>query len=708
MKRTLFLSIFSLFLISTNTILSQTEFPSFISNNMVLQQQTEAPIWGWAEKGMKIKIQCNWEDSEYFAIADDTGKWQTKVKTPEAGGPFTITVNEDTIENVLIGEVWICSGQSNMKWELEKSIGGLEEIEKANYPEIRLFYAARQIGDKPQDDCYGNWVECTPKSASSFSAVAYYFGKKLYKELNVPIGLIHTSWGGSPAQAWVKEEIMKSDPDYQIYYDRQKKNELKAKPGILPLSQYSPSRLYNAMIHPLIPFAIKGAIWYQGESNRSEAILYEKLFPTMIKNWRDDWQQGNFPFYYVQIAPYNYNVPVEGALLRDAQRKTLSVPNTGMAVTMDIGNPNDIHPRNKVDVGERLALWALAKDYGKERIVFSGPLYNSIKSEGNKARIYFDYIGSGLMAKGEELTHFEIAGSDKIFYPAKAAIDGKTVLVKSEEVDNPVAVRYAFHNTDEPNLFNNEGLPASSFRTDDWIIVTDKSEISSNYQTEQNQFLVKIKTNTNSSEIRYTLDGTMPNQNSYLYDKAFSVSGPVTITSRVFVNKVPSVYVAQCEILQHKATGKKATYINKYSDKYSGGGEFALVNSMKGSDDFTDGFWQGFEGDDLEVIVDLEEELKISTVSIGCLQSIGAWIFFPKTLQIEVSKDGSNFEKVAQVTNNISKREEGDILEIFEAKVNNTSARYIKIVAENVGVCPEWHPGAGGKAWIFIDEIIIE
>ncbi len=708
MKKTYFKIIFFTFLISNSHIFAQIEFPSFISSNMVLQQQTEASIWGRAEKEAEVKIKCSWDNSEYSATTNDAGKWQTKVKTPKAGGPYTITVNEQIIKNILIGEVWICSGQSNMQWGLDNTIGGSEEIEKANHPEIRLFYVARQTADRPEDDLYGNWVECTPKSARSFSAVAYYFGKKIHQELNVPVGLIHTSWGGSSAEAWVKSEILKADPDYQIYFDRQKGRELNAQPGILPLNQHSPSRLYNAMIHPLIPFALKGAIWYQGESNRGEAILYEKLFPTMIKNWRDDWQQGNFPFYFVQLAPYNYDVPIEGAMLRDAQRKTLSVPNTGMAVTMDIGNPTDIHPRNKVDVGERLALWALAKDYEKKDIVYSGPLYKSISVEEKKARIYFTHTGSGLMVKGEELTHFEIAGKNRIFYTAKAVIDGESILVESKKVNKPLAVRYAFNNTDEPNLYNKEELPASSFRTDDWQSNTETLTILSQFDISNNKFIVELKSKSKRSQIRYTTDGTVPNLQSKLYSQPLEFDGPVAISARSFVGGIGSVAIVKSELLRHKAAGRNVKYVESYSTKYAGGGDFCLVNSLRGSDNFADGFWQGFEGSNLDVIIDLGKKQSVKRVAIGALQANRSWIFFPKSVTILLSDNGEKFNKVAEITNDVSVKLEGNIQKTFEAIIEKKSGRYIKIIAENIGVIPDWHPGTGGKAWIFVDEIIVE
>jgi len=453
-----------------STANSQVQLPSVINDHMVLQQQFEAPIWGWAKPGTKVTITPGWPGQKVSVLTDQNGKWTTKVTTPAAGGPYTLCINEHTLKNVMIGEVWICSGQSNMQWALTQSENWQDELKFANQPDIRLFYVARENADAPKKDIYGKWVECDSTAAKTFSAVAYYFGKELYWNLQVPIGLIHVSWGGSSAQAWINEQILASSPVGQYYLDTYQNQIQDAAPGALPRNHRTPASLYNGMLKPLIPFGIRGAIWYQGESNRDRPDIYDDLMELLIGNWRNEWNQGDFPFYFVQIAPFNYGEPDMGAFVREAQRETLRVPNTGMAVTMDIGNPRNIHPTNKKEVGRRLALWAMAKDYGKPKTVFSGPQYKSLDIKGEKAIISFNHIGGGLMAKGSPLTHFEIADADMKFYPGKAKIKGNKVLVSSEFVKTPVAVRYALHNTDEPNLFNKEGLPASSFRTDDWPI----------------------------------------------------------------------------------------------------------------------------------------------------------------------------------------------------------------------------------------------
>jgi sialate O-acetylesterase len=442
---------------------ADVKLPAVINSNMVMQRETDAPVWGWADPGEKITVKACWKASAE-TTADADGKWSVKIKTPKAGGPHELTIqgkNTIILKNILIGEVWVCSGQSNMVWPMSKSKNPKKDISAAKYPNIRLFTVTRKIAAEPKDDCEGNWSECSPETVKDFSAVGYFFGKHLFDEMDVPIGLISTNWGGTLAEAWTRKEILESDKDFMPIIKRHEK--------AAKWHHNSPSGLYNAMISPLIPFAIKGAIWYQGEANVNRAYQYRTLFPTMITNWRTDWGQGDFPFYYVQIAPCNYYKSNPSHELREAQMLTLSLKNTGMAVISDIGNALDIHPKNKLDVGKRLALWALAKDYGKKDIVYSGPIYKSMKTEGNKIRLSFDYTGSGLKTMdGKEISHLTIAGADKKFVAAKGVIDSGNVVVSCETVKNPVSVRYGWSNTAEPNLANKEGLPASSFRTDDW------------------------------------------------------------------------------------------------------------------------------------------------------------------------------------------------------------------------------------------------
>lgn len=459
-------------LLTAGVASADVTLPKIFGDHMVLQQETEVPIWGKAEKGERVVVVLG--DAKADATAGDDGRWSVRLKTPKASdqGRSLVIEGKNRVEfkDVLVGEVWVCSGQSNAEWTVDISANPQEEIKNANYPQIRMVKVQHNAAEKPQDDVNATWAVCSPDSAPKFSAIGYYFGRKLHQELKVPLGIISTNWGGTIAEAWTSNATLASDPDFAPILQRSA--------NFQPGNPNQASVLYNGMIHPIIPYAIKGAIWYQGESNRSRAEQYAKLFPAMIGDWRKLWKQGDFPFYFVQLAPYKYDKnkdALELPELWEAQTKTLTAAkNTGMAVTTDIGDLNDIHPKNKQDVGLRLALWALAKDYGKQDLVYSGPLYESSAIEGNKIRVKFKHA-AGLMAKSGEPQLFTIAGEDKKFVPANAVIDGETVVVSSDEVAKPVAVRYGWSEWAEPekyNLYNKAGLPASPFRTDDFPQVT--------------------------------------------------------------------------------------------------------------------------------------------------------------------------------------------------------------------------------------------
>lgn len=642
-------------ILMTSIVFGDVKLPALFCENMVLQRETDAPIWGWADPGETITISLGWTKETVSATAGNDGHWTATIKTPKAGGPYGVSIkgkNTLDLNNVMIGEVWLCSGQSNMEWSVGPHVGpGIQnhadEIKNASHPDLRLFTVEKARAMAPAKDCKGRWDMCSPQTVRQFSASAYFFGRKLQQELKIPIGLIATSWGGTEVELWISEQAMRSVPDlaktidgqageaerykaafeswiseckkadpgtgkwsaadfndadwaalpqvgfwdaiglsafdgsvwyrttfdvpadwkgkaatvelgaiddldtcwlngveiggtnvhtalrrYAVTADQLKpgKNVLavrvhdfvaqggfsldgktpcvKSEAGTINLGPWKwkvgadqkgwPKRptsrarenstLYNAMIAPLVPYAIRGAIWYQGESNVTRAAQYRTSFPLMIADWRKQWNRGDFPFYYVQIAPFDYrafNPNADAATwahpsaeLREMQRLSLAVPRTGMIVTTDITeNVKDIHPSNKQDVGARLALWALAKDYGQNSLEFSGPLYRTMKIEGGAIRVSFDHA-SGLLAKGGELTEFTIAGEDRKFVPAKARIDGDSVIVTAADANapaakNPLAVRFGWTDTAIPNLFNAAGLPASPFRTDDWTLSTD-------------------------------------------------------------------------------------------------------------------------------------------------------------------------------------------------------------------------------------------
>jgi len=651
------------------------EMPALFSDNMVLQQKAKVPFWGKAQPGEMVIIKASWGETVKTKVNND-GTWMTKVKTIKAGGPYTVSlvIGDSSISyhNVMLGEVWLCSGQSNMEiplegWPPENPINNsAEEIKNANYPNIRLFTVARAVSSKPEFNCVGSWSECNPRTVAKFSAVAYFFGRKLYKELNVPIGLVVSVWGGTKIQPWISGKYLDSLDEYKSLVEKisQAKDEvdklnewihshhfidisgkapevqwenldfgdsLCAKPNFndsawrkmklpvywestevgnfdgavwfrkkidvpkgwlnkalvlelgpvddmdrtyvngtlvgateevgfwqkprvyevpanlitdtvltiavrvidnqggggiwgnnvkmqihpkgseenislagewkyLPVAEYinekfyvyninnqefysrpkaaidigpnTPTMLFNGMIAPLIPYYIKGVIWYQGESNSDEPNdynNYKTYFSMMINNWRSDWMEGDFPFYFVQIAPWNYGDNSRSYVVRDAQFQTyLSVPNTGIVVTLDISSLSTIHPPDKLDVGKRLALWALAKNYGK-KVFYSGPLYKAMEIKGDKIILSFEHSDKGLVLKdinGD--TNFIISGPDQKFVKAKAKVDGKKLIVFSDEIKDPVAVRYTWSNNAEATLFNKEGLPSPTFKTDNW------------------------------------------------------------------------------------------------------------------------------------------------------------------------------------------------------------------------------------------------
>jgi sialate O-acetylesterase len=633
------------------TTQAKVTLPSVFSDNMVLQQKTNAAIWGTSDAGKTVTITTSWNSQKYTAVPDKTGKWKVKVATPSYGGPYSININDGqatTLKNVLIGEVWVCSGQSNMQMPLA-GWGKINDYEKeiaaANYPMIRLLQAEMVTSNVPLDNAKvtnGGWTLCTPQYIAEFSSVAYFFAREIYNKTKVPVGLIHTSWGGTIAEAWTSGPTLKTMADFAqavksiedaaagstketyeqkmqvwqknvdekdagysagtaawainknektgwenmtlpalwentslpgfdgVVWFRKKVNlpaswagkDIKVSLGAIdddditwfngeqigktqgyatprnytiaanlvkpgeneivvrvfdgaggggiydnaktlsltsangeqlslagawtykvgvnlkdmpakPMDMNGPNRptvLYNAMIHPFIQYSIRGAIWYQGESNADRAKQYQSLFPALITDWRKNFNQGDFPFYFVQLAnfmkPIDQPAESEWAELREAQFKTLSLPNTGMAVAIDIGDAVDIHPKNKQEVGRRLALIALAKTYG-QKMSYSGPLYQSYKAEGNKIKVTFKNVDGGLKPKGStKVAGFEIAGADKKFHWAEASIAGNEIVVSSNEVPNPVAVRYSWADNPNGNLYNVAGLPASPFRTD--------------------------------------------------------------------------------------------------------------------------------------------------------------------------------------------------------------------------------------------------
>ncbi len=457
-------------------IFAKIQLPYFFADNMVLQQNTNANFWGSATPNSTVIITTSWNKKKYSIKADPIGKWKTKIATPIAGGPYTITISDGTpliLQNILIGEVWLCSGQSNMEMQMkgfkdQPILNSNDAIFESDNDNIRLFIVPRSVKLHPQDTIKNStWKAANAESVSNFSATAYFFAKLMQKRLKVPIGLLNVSYGGTPAEAFMDESSLKNFPEIK----------LPTSADSAKLTNKFATVIYNGMLKPVIGYTIKGCIWYQGESNYDRPDQYEKLFPAMVKFWRKEFGQGDFPFYFAQIAPYKnpapankpFNEKLNSAYLRDAQRKSLAaIPNSGMIVLTDAGEECSIHPANKEIVGKRFAYYALGHTYLQKGFGYASPTIDSLLIKDSIATIKFTNAPNGLTAFGKPITNFEIAGADKIFYTATAKISGGKILLNNSSVPNPVAVRYAFKDYVQAELFNTEGFPVTSFRTDDW------------------------------------------------------------------------------------------------------------------------------------------------------------------------------------------------------------------------------------------------
>jgi sialate O-acetylesterase len=484
-----------LLLVVAASLQGAVKLPAVISDHMVLQQGMPVRIWGTADPGESVRVEFQGQSVATSARPD--GKWEAWLRPLAAAGPLEMSINGTAIHDVLVGEVWIGSGQSNMEWILQNTKDHDAEVAAANYPLMRIFHVKKVVADQPAADVEAKWELVAPGTIPRFSAVEYFFGRHLYQALHVPMGLIESDWGGTPAQSWTSKEALAADPSLNFIAEQWERtlanypaakqkydaavaawNDTAAKaktqnqaPPPRPASPAGPGHpntpagLYNGMIAPLVPYAIRGVIWYQGESNASEAHAYKyrRLFADMIQDWRNRWGEGDFPFLFVQLA--NYKSSQWWPVLRESQTETLRLQNTGMAVTIDIGESNDIHPKNKQDVGKRLALAALHEAYGKS-LEYSGPMFRQAAPEGKSVRVYFSHA-DGMQARGGgAITGFTVAGADGNFVPAEVKVDGDTLVVSSPQVEAPAAVRYAWADDPVCNLINQAGLPASPFRSD--------------------------------------------------------------------------------------------------------------------------------------------------------------------------------------------------------------------------------------------------
>lgn len=479
------------------------QMPSIFTDHMVLQRDLPVPVWGTATPGEEVTVE--FAGQKKTAKADANGSWMVRLDPLTANAePQVLKAGGVTVQDVLVGEVWLASGQSNMEWEMQMKPDSASDIPTANHPNLRLIEVPKTVALTPQADVKTAWARSSPQSAASFSAIGYYFGLRLQEELKVPVGIILSAWGGTRIEPWTSldgfaavpalkdfnADIRSKLPGSEPYRTSNEKHlaaieswaqsaraalarnqavpPMPAQPAALPLNHVSPTTLYNAMIHPLVPYAFRGIIWYQGESNHTEGFTYTEKTKALLSSWRSVFQQPDLPFYYVQIAPWQYGAEDSEILPQfwQAQRECLKIPHTGMTVISDIGEVKDIHPAHKKEVARRLSLWALAENYGRKEIDPNGPLYSGYAVEGGSIRAKFDHAGSGLAARdGRPLSHFEIAGKDGIFHHAEAKIDGSSVLISAAAVPEPRRARFAWNKLAIANLMNKEGLPATAFHT---------------------------------------------------------------------------------------------------------------------------------------------------------------------------------------------------------------------------------------------------
>lgn len=458
--------------LSTSICFAKISLPSIFGNNMVLQQKSKVALWGMAKTNAQVTITTSWDKKVYVISANGEGKWRLNVTTPSASGPFEISLNDGEkliLKDILIGEVWVCSGQSNMEMPLRGNsspiLNASEIIMNADNPHLRLFRVGRATSDLPMSDLKGEWMLSNSETAREYSALAFQYGQILQKKLKVPVGIILSTVGGTTVEAWMSNGSLKDFPEVKILPSLEK---------IKDPHKYA-TTLFNGMIAPIVGYGIKGFLWFQGESNRHNPELYENYFPAMVGDWRKQWGLDNLPFYYVQIAPYEGKDKTRsGPRLREAQLKDSKIiPNTGMISALDVGMEADIHFMDKTTLAQRASYWALGQTYGIKGIAYKAPELNNIKIDSNKVTLTFDNAPY-LTSYRKPLTLFEIAGDDKIFYPATAIIKASQVTVQNDKVTKPVAVRYAYKEFVKAELYNNDGLPASSFRTDAWKLPYEK------------------------------------------------------------------------------------------------------------------------------------------------------------------------------------------------------------------------------------------
>jgi sialate O-acetylesterase len=658
---------------------------------MVLQRNSKVNLWGWADPKERINLVTGWNQARYSFVADEDGRWFINVETTAEGGPYTITFtgkNQLIIKGILLGDIWLCSGQSNMEYSMNMlgaknytNIAAL--LQKENLSGIRLCTIKNQFSAVPVDTCTASWKGLDKKSGFDFSATALFYGINLYKKLNIPIGLINSSWSGSPAEAWTSSTALQSDAELSYY---------SISPNASKLPYYKASSLYNGMVHPLLAFGIKGAIWYQGESNRWDADLYGKLMTALITDWRQHWNCGDFPFYVVEIAPYNYQESKAHehlGYLREAQQAVLKLPNTGIIPTLDIGDLYDIHPKNKMEIGRRLANLAVNNTYQLEAEAYTGPKLKSIKKQDNQIILLFDTKDTCLSTRHnpQNLPGFRISGNNSDFVKAQARLDGRSVIVSAHGILNPQEVRYAFEDTACAALFDSHGMPVSSFRTDSAEFLFRKVAIELSPDSSGNFHWARMHCADPKISVYYTLDGSTPSTQSALYTFPIALQYDARIVARAFKNKVGSLVSTSVDLVRHHGLFARYKTKSEFDSRYPAG-KSALADGLLGSENFADGHWLALFGKDLSGKIKLNKKQTVNSIAIQFLEDQDSWIFLPTKLVLEVSSNGIFWQKFEIAIPLQSTKRSGKTIHKFASKIEKANIRYIRFYAKSQGTCP--------------------
>ncbi|WNJ19838.1 chitobiase/beta-hexosaminidase C-terminal domain-containing protein [Pontibacter sp. G13] len=626
------------------------KLPAVFSDHMVLQQQANCDFWGWATPGERIRVLTSWDGAQIDVHADSKGEWRLQLETPEAGGPYQIQVIDAdtlTLSDVYIGEVWIVAGERYVA----ESLGEVKASTSRSAQDrlIRVYRPEKELSELARSDQKGRWWPAAGPRMQDMSAVAYAFAQSIREELDVPVGILQIDYDQTPIYAWISMEGLQGNPAFapEVEAYQAESREYRKNPSLMdPVRKEHPSTVFNGLISPLIPFGVRGAIWYHGESFVRDPMRYRKSLITLVRDWRIHWYQ-NFPFYWVQLPPTHLDMPFLAAGIRESQVEALNLPGTGMVVALDMGA--DFSPAQKSQtMGTRLASLALKRTYGKSVQDQGGPVLKSIQRQGQTLMLDFDHVGSELMLAGEELRSFEVASKEGPYFKARARAEGTAVRVWHPEVEEPYHVRYAFSNFPDASLFSVDGFPAAPFRTDDRPLFFAIPKATITFDPLKKQYKVALRYPAESPHImRYTLDGNQPDQQSDEYEAPFSVNSPMDLQIRVEEREVLSEAILHLETMEHLGFGAVMRRGSRPHPSFAGGGKHSLTDGLLGKPIFDQPQWVGYGDEELEFVWDLNRRRQLDEVVVRFLLDRRHGMVPPKQITLYSSKNGTKFKQIA-------------------------------------------------------------